>query len=106
MLEISHPLTGERLQVANMSFETKMNLSDANQACYELGEGWRLPTREELKRIYHELYKKGVGKYFKGYYWTSTEESEGHYYCLNLSEWKYINAFDDKRMYAHPVRSL
>ena len=50
----------------------------ANGIClnYELeGDGWRLPTREELLDI-HE--NKDLYNFKGGHYWTSTLHSNGH----------------------------
>lgn len=47
MLEIEHPLTGDKLQVANQDFSNRMTWDMAIRACNELGGGWRLPSVEE-----------------------------------------------------------
>jgi hypothetical protein len=50
----------------------RMNWYDAKKACADLGDGWRLPTKEELKILYENKDKiGGFAKY--GYWWSSTE---------------------------------
>jgi len=42
----------------------------ANKECSAEGEGWRLPSKDELKMLYNN--KDIVGGFVKGYYWSST----------------------------------
>jgi hypothetical protein len=78
MLEIKSPITGERLQVAENDFENEMNWYQAKSACYDLGNGWRLPTKEELKVMYEQLHKKDQGNFKEDtLYWSSTEDDDG-----------------------------
>jgi hypothetical protein len=74
MLEIKSPITGELLQVAENDFEYKMTWYQAKNACNDLGNGWRLPTIEELKAMYKQLHKNGQGNFIaECCYWSSTE---------------------------------
>ena len=50
-----------------------MNWEDAKKACADLGDGWRLPTKEELNLIYQN--KDEIGGFAGYYYWSSTEAS-------------------------------
>lgn len=75
MLTIEHPLTGEKLQIANRDFANKMTWDQATEACEKLGSGWRLPSVEELEEIYEQLYKKGEGNFLDAkdtWYWSGT----------------------------------
>ena len=51
----------------------------ANKACANLGDGWRLPTKEELNIIYEN--KNVVGGFADVNYWSSTEDD--NYYAWN-----------------------
>jgi hypothetical protein len=48
---------------------------EAQKACAALGNGWRLPTIEELKNIY--AHKNEIGNLTQFSYWTSTLAYEG-----------------------------
>ena len=52
----------------------RMNWEEAKKACADLGDGWRLPTMDELKKMY-EL-KDKIGGFEKGFYWSSMESSK------------------------------
>jgi hypothetical protein len=58
-----------------------MNWDDANGACNNLGNGWRLPTIKELNLMFKNKYK--IGGFVKDYYWSSTEGD-------NVRAWRYI----------------
>jgi uncharacterized protein (TIGR02145 family) len=74
-LEIENPLTGAKLIVANEDFSVEMTWFDAQSACEELGEGWRLPTIDELQAIYEQLHEEGKGDFKDEIYWSSMEGS-------------------------------
>jgi hypothetical protein len=84
MLEIEHPLTGAKLQVANKDFSRKMKSGDAIKACEKLGSGWRLPTMEELQAMYEQLHKKGQGSFHSAGYYSSTKVGFLTAYNLNF----------------------
>jgi hypothetical protein len=52
--QLSIPNSNLILQVAENDFEKAMTWNDAQNACKELGEGWRLPSIIELQLIHRE----------------------------------------------------
>ena len=99
------PVTGEQIQVAPSDFENEMNWELAGMACITLGEGWRLPTEQELRLILIELHRKGLGNFEDHIYWSSTEDSE------NPDEARYVlfsNGFanSDTKDWEHFVRAV
>ena len=54
----------------------KMSWEDAKQACANLGDGWRLPTKEELNLIY--INKDEIGGFADYPYWSSTEGNDSN----------------------------
>ena len=53
----------------------EMSWEDAKKACADLGDGWRLPTKDELNILYEN--KDKIGGFATGYYWSSTEVDNG-----------------------------
>jgi len=62
------------------TLETKMNLDEAIQACMSIGDGWRLPTKEEVKNVIipNRSKIKAFAKQDDNY-WTSTPYSNDMY---------------------------
>ena len=64
------------LEVYANDFPEKMNWDDAAKACNNLGEGWRLPTKEELNKLFKE--KDNIGGFESEFYWSSTSFATTH----------------------------
>ena len=63
------------VKVGNLEVMTEdlghMSWDDAKKACADLGDGWRLPTKDELNVLYEN--KDEIGGFAGSYYWSSTE---------------------------------
>ena len=70
------------------------NWKNAKKVCKNLGNGWRLPTREELHLIW--LNKENIGGFAAAYYWSS---SEGNFY----NAW--YQAFNNGNQYNYANKS-
>ena len=57
-LFIVSPNSGQKIQVADKDISKLINWWNAVSECNKLGEGWRLPTIEELEEIYNKLFLK------------------------------------------------
>jgi predicted small secreted protein len=72
-LIITSPITGEKIQVALQDCGEMSSVEDAEKACANLGDGWRLPAKEELLVMYKELHKNDRGDFCGDcHYWSST----------------------------------
>ena len=76
---IGKPIIIGSLEVAENDFPKKMNWFVAVKACTDLGNGWRLPTKDELNLIYLNKDKIGglICIHVNSYYWSSTEVNTG-----------------------------
>lgn len=82
----------------------EMNWDKAKKACANLGDGWRLPTRDELNLIYEN--KNVVGGFANDYYWSSTENDNFNaWYQSFLSGNQYANP-KNATYYVRAVRAL
>ncbi len=61
------------LQVAKEDLPEKMLWENASLACAALGNGWRLPTRNELDMMYRQLHKQGKGNFKPYWYWSKSQ---------------------------------
>ena len=67
---IGEPIKINDLMIAEHEFPEKMDWDDAMKACKDLGEGWRLPTKQEILMIYQN--SNEISYYLDDYYWTAT----------------------------------
>ena len=82
---IGVPIKIGNLEVAQYDFPNKMNWYEANRAFHKLGDGWRLPTKDELNTLYQN--KTAIGGFENDFYWSSTQS-------INLvTAW--VQFFDD-----------
>ena len=90
------------VKIGNLEVMTKglgeMNWDDAMKACAALGDGWRLPTKEELNILYQNN-DLSDDFYNDDAYWSSTEYSATDAY-LFFQYNKTANEFDKKTFIA------
>ena len=68
---IGIPITFGNLEVAQYDFPDIMTWYDAKIACAKLGNGWRLPNKDELNILYKN--KDKIRGFADNAYWSSTE---------------------------------
>jgi hypothetical protein len=95
-LIIKHPVSGEiNLQVAIKDFENPMTWESANIFCVDLGDGWRLPTIEEMKEINSTLKNSYSSKIQNKIYWSKEDIDISHARCFNF----YNGSEEDREYY-------
>jgi hypothetical protein len=105
---IGNSIKISNLEVAQNDFSKKMKWDDAKKASEALGEGWRLPTIDELVVMYQN--KDKIGGFSKNYYWSSTDYNEEDGKYNRTHSW--IGLFDigkvagDNRNYPNYVRAV
>jgi hypothetical protein len=82
----------------------KMRWDDAMKACADLGDGWRLPTIDEMSKLLYKN-KEKIGGFAQAQYWTSPEFDtnlawfeifyKGNQNARNLSNVLYVRAVRD-----------
>ena len=101
---IGTPTTIENLQVAQYDFPEDMSWDDAKAACTKLGEGWRLPTKDELNLLYQN--KNKIGGFASDYYWSSTEYNNGSAWRQYFSYGRQVYYYKASRYYVRAFCSL
>ena len=61
----------------------KMNWNKAVKACEEKGNGWHLPTKDELDKLYQQ--KDLIGEFDNFYYWSSTLDKNDNPWGQNFA---------------------
>ena len=76
----------------------------AKKVCEDLGDGWRLPTREELHLMW--VNKDSIGGFAAAYYWSSSE-SNNNYAWGQYFNFGYQNYYGKlATYYVRAVRSI
>ena len=96
------------IKIGNLEVMTQdlgdMTWDDAVKACADLGEGWRLPTNEELNILFEN--KDKIGGFAIKSYWSSTEVGiygAWNQYFFNGYQ---FNDFKFNHGYVRPVRAF
>lgn len=82
----------------------KHNWEDAKKVCKDLGNGWRLPTREELHLMW--LNKESIGVFAAAYYWSSSEDGNHFAWYQNFNNGNQYNNYKTNTFYVRAVRAL
>lgn len=104
---IGDPIRIGKIEVAQHDFPIKMEWSDAISECRNLGSQWRLPTKEELNKIY--LNKTNIVGLKDYWYWSATEVDEDEAFDQNFttaSNGSQSMSVKDCKFYVRAVRSL
>jgi clan AA aspartic protease (TIGR02281 family) len=75
--QTNHPVIGRtkiigNIEIAEYDFPKIMDWDNAKNACASLGDGWRLPTKEELNILFEN--KEKIGGFVHDLYWSSTKD--------------------------------
>jgi hypothetical protein len=80
----------------------KFTWEDAKEACAALGDGWRLPTREEL----HLMWLNKDDSFAAAYYWSSSEGNNTNAWTQTFANGNQYNYAKDLTTYVRAVRAL
>ena len=83
----------------------EMNWDDAMKACADLGDGWRLPTKDELNLLYENKEKIGGFTNDAGY-WSSTETGLSFAWLQDFIDGKPWSFFKTTPILVRAVRSI
>ena len=104
---IGKPIKIGNLEIAQYDFPDKMNLNDAKKACADLGEGWKLPSQDELNYLYEN--KVAIGGFANNRYWSSAELPTRDFYSgawyQNFGNGNQANDDKDDTYYVRAVRT-
>jgi hypothetical protein len=92
-------------EIAPKSTEIEANWDDARLYCFALNidgkTGWRLPTKEELTKIY-----QAENDFEEMWYWSGTEFDVWHARCVNFYKKGNRNLIVEKDMNCGWVRAI
>lgn len=77
---------------------------DAKKVCEDLGDGWRLPTREELHFIW--LNRDTIGGFAVAYYWSSSESNTNYTWTQHFGNGYQYYGYKAGTAYVRAVRDI
>ena len=96
------------IKIGNLEVMTEdlgwMYWDRAMKACADLGDGWRLPTKEEFNVLYEN--KDEIGGFANNYYWSSTEGDNLDAWGQNFLDGLQFPSFKDYFSYVRAVRAF
>ena len=92
------------IEVAENDFSKSMNLDEAKTACTLLGNGWRLPTLNEITEIY--LNRAKFNGFKLSHYWCDTLIVNDLYGLLDFSHGMEGSKLKNGRCFVRAVRSI
>ena len=91
-------------EVTQNKFPEKMSWNNAKVACEELGEGWRLPSQDELNDLYQN--KVAIGGFVDDGYWSSTEGGNYGVWAQDFASGNKYSAYKNSNLYKFSVRAI
>jgi len=101
---IGNPVKIEKLEVAQYDFPKEMNWEDAKKACEALGQGWKLPSKDELDFLYQN--RDAIGRFTSRYYWSSTVTKNGDAWKQSFNSGKQYYVFIKNGKGVYNVRAV
>ena len=96
---------GEQIEVYPKNLDGAYSWNDAIAACEALGDGWHLPTKEELNLLFSN--KEKIGGFKEGDYWSCSEYSTAnawYQYWSSGCPGSQFNGFKTDAYYVRAVR--
>ncbi len=66
---------GNIIEIKSEDYELPLSLNNALKLPEIIEDNWRLPTVQEFEFFNEVLFKRGIGDFKEGSYWTSTNEN-------------------------------
>lgn len=94
------------LEVANKDLPGLLNFEETQSACDSMGEGWRLPEREELQAMRMQLHRKKQGDFQNKWYWSATPNTAESCWGLHFGNGLEYYNFKMDQGCVRPVRAF
>jgi hypothetical protein len=92
------------LEVKKADEKGSFKWKDANTLCESYGEGWRLPTKDELKCLYTN--KDIAGGFLRDWYWSSEKVGQFNIWVQSFSNGKQFGYSNSNSAKVRCVRSI
>jgi len=101
---IGEPVKIGNIEIAQHYFPEYKNWDDSKKACADLGNGWRLPTKDELNLMY--INRVAIGGFTNNIYWSSTEYDNDNAWLQYFANGNQFNHYKFFTGYVRAVRDV
>lgn len=92
------------LEVAPFDLPEKFNWEDAQSVCNNIGEGWKLPSKDQLNILYQN--KDKIGGFDSIIYWSSTEHVKNSAWLQYFNSGNQLSTNKNDKFSVRPVRVI
>lgn len=96
----------QTIEIYEKDFSEQLNWHDANSYCNKLGNGWRLPTIEELKLMFINKDELKFAQYGYCCYWSEENINSESSIAFSGSECIGISELKNVKFYVRAVKTL
>lgn len=101
---IGNPIKLSNLEIAQYTFPNSMNWTEALDICKVLGNGWKLPSKEQLDILYRN--KEVIGGFVNDAYWSATSNGEYEAWRQYFSDGDQVLTPNISVGYVRPIREI
>lgn len=94
-------------EISQKDLPKKLNWLEAHQACQALGNGWRLPTKQEVETIMYSN-KRRINDFLDKHYWSSEEGNSELGWIFRCTEANEFDGYNPKynKYFVRAVRTI
>ena len=94
----------DSIEIAQYDLPTEVTWYNAKRECKELGKDWRLPTKDELDKMYDN--KDLIGNFVNTNYWSSTDHNSDYAWIQVFTHKLIAITLKEGHINARAVRSI
>lgn len=106
-VSLENSLIVGNFEISQQDLPRRMDWLEANQACRALGNGWHLPTKQEVQTIIYSN-KHRINDFIDKYYWSSEEGNSELGWIFRCTEANEHDGYNPKnnKYFVRAVRNL
>ena len=94
----------DSIEIAQFDLPDEVTWYNAKRECKELGKGWRLPTKDELEKIYNN--RDLIGNFVSTNYWSSSSFSSEYAWMQVFAHKLIAISLKEGHLNARAVRTI
>jgi hypothetical protein len=105
MSNLINKKTGKNFEVYNQDLDNRYSWENAKIEIKKLGEGWRIPTIDELETIYDNSWQIDVNPLEREWYWSSSGNGSSTSFCFDFNDGERKAYYKEGKGLIRPVRN-